>query len=70
MIGSNPKDTRDFGGEIEWWMGDGDEAERFVIGRTTVIYVPRGLAHGPMDFLRIDKPVLNVVVGLNSGDYQ
>ena len=22
LIGSNPRDARDFGGEIEWWMGD------------------------------------------------
>jgi hypothetical protein len=70
LIGSNPRDTQDFGGEIEWWMGEGEEAERFVIDRTTVIYVPRGLVHGPMNFLRVDKPVLNVVIGLNSGDYE
>jgi hypothetical protein len=70
LIGSNPKDTRDFGAEIEWWMGEGDDAERFLIDRTTCIYVPAGLVHAPMNFLRIDKPVLNVAIGLNSGDYQ
>jgi hypothetical protein len=70
LIGSNARDTKDFGGsEIEWWMGEGDEAERFVIDRTTAIYVPKGLVHGPMKFLRIVAPVLNVAIGLNTGGY-
>jgi mannose-6-phosphate isomerase-like protein (cupin superfamily) len=51
-------------------LGEGDDAERFLIDRTTCIYVPAGLVHAPMNFLRIDKPVLNVAIGLNSGDYQ
>ena len=69
LIGSNPRDRRDFGGEIEWFMGGGAEAERFVIDRTSLIFVPKGLVHGPMDFLRVDKPILNVAIGLNTGDY-
>jgi hypothetical protein len=69
LIGSNPRDTRDFGGEIEWFMGGGAEAERFVIDRTSLIFVPQGLVHGPMNFLRVDKPILNVAIGLNTGDY-
>jgi len=71
LIGSNPHDTRDFAGsEIEWWMGEGGEAEYFLIDTTTAIYVPRGLVHGPMKFPRIVAPVLNVAIGLNSGEYQ
>ncbi len=70
LIGSNARDTKDFGGsQIDWWMGEGDEAEYFRIERTTAIYVPKGLVHGPMKFPRIVAPVLNVVIGLNSGDY-
>ena len=69
LIGSSPRDTRDFGGEIEWFMGGGAEAERFVIDRTSLIFVPKGLVHGPMNFLRVDKPILNVAIGLNTGDY-
>jgi len=69
LIGSNPRDLRDFGSEIEWFMGKGQEAERFVIDRTCAIWVPKGLVHGPMNFLRVDKPVLNVAMALNCGDY-
>jgi hypothetical protein len=65
LIGSNPRDTKDFGGsEIEWFMGEGDEAERFVIDTTTLIFVPKGLVHGPMNFLKID-----VAIGLKTGEY-
>ena len=70
LIGSNPRNTKDFGGsEIEWFMGEGDEAERFVVDTTTLIYVPKGLVHGPMNFLKIDMPVLNVAIGLTTGEY-
>ena len=70
LIGSNPRNTKDFGGsEIEWFMGEGDEAERFVVDTTTLIYVPKGLVHGPMNFLKIDMPILNVAIGLKTGEY-
>ena len=69
LIGSNPRDTSDLGGEIEWFMGAGEEAERFVIDSTSLIYVPKGLVHAPMNFLRVDRPILNVAMGLNTGDY-
>jgi hypothetical protein len=69
FIGSNPRDTGDFGGRLEWWMGEGEDAERFLLDKTTLIYVPRGLVHGPMNFLRVDRPILNIAIGLDTGDY-
>lgn len=70
FVGSNPRDTKDFGGsQIEWFMGEGDDAERFVLDTTTLIYVPKGLVHGPLNFLKIEMPILNVAIGLNAGDY-
>lgn len=70
LIGSNPRDTKDFGGsEIEWFMGEGKDAERFLIDRTTMIYVPKGLVHGPLNFPKIVMPILNVAIGLKTGDY-
>ena len=70
LVGSNPHDLRDLGAEIHWVMGVGDDAETFVIDRTTLIFVPKGLAHGPMHFVRVDRPVLNIAIGVNSGDYE
>jgi hypothetical protein len=70
LIGSDPHDLSDLGAVIEWTMGEDDDAERFVIEETCAIFVPKGLVHGPMKFMRVDRPVLNVAIGLNCGEYQ
>jgi len=69
LVGSNPKDLRDLGGEIEWGMGEGKDAETYVLTATTLIYVPKGLVHGPQRFKRVDRPILNVAIGLNTHEH-
>jgi hypothetical protein len=69
LIGSNPKDLRDLGGEISWGMGEGDDAETFTLTKTTAIYVPANLPHAPLIYNRVDRPILNIAIGLNTGDY-
>ena len=69
LVGSNPHDLRDLGGEVSWGMGEGAEAERFTLTHTTAIYVPAGLPHGPLVYERVDRPILNIVVGLDTGRY-
>ena len=71
LIGSNPSDLSDFGGsEVEWFMGEGEDAERFLIDSTCAVFVPKGLVHGPMNFPRIVRPILNIAIALNCGEYQ
>ncbi len=69
LIGSDPKNLRDLGGEVEWGMGEGEGAETFVLTSTTAIYVPKWLPHGPLIFNRVDRPILSVYMGLNTGGY-
>ncbi len=69
LVGSDPKDLRDLGGEVSWGMGDGEDAERFALTSTTAIYVPKGLPHGPLVYERVDRPILNIAIGLDTGDY-
>jgi hypothetical protein len=69
LIGSNPHDLRDLGGEVSWGMGEGEEAESFTLTHTAAIYVPAGLPHGPLVYARVDRPMLNIVVGLKTGEY-
>jgi hypothetical protein len=69
LIGSNPKNLRDLGGEVKWGMGAGKDAERYILTSTTLIYVPKGLMHGPLIYQRVDRPILNIAIGLNTGDY-
>ena len=62
FIGGNSNDFFDFGAEIEFFIGE--EAERYEINTTTLIYVPRGLVHGPLEFKKIRKPFMfnNIVL--------
>ena len=69
LIGSNPRDLRDLGGEVSWGMGEGDDAETFLLTHTTAIYVPPGLPHAPLVYNRVDRPILNIAIGLDTGDY-
>ena len=48
----------DLGGEIE--MGLGEEQEIHTITTPTSVYVPKGLIHCPLNFKRVDKPILFV----------
>jgi hypothetical protein len=45
-----------FDAEIDFWIGE--EQEKYVITRPTIIYIPKGMPHTPLDFRKIVKPVL------------
>lgn len=48
----------DLGAEIE--IGLGEEREIFKITTPTSVYIPAGLVHCPLEFKRVDKPILFV----------
>ncbi len=58
FIGGDPMNFKEFGAEVELVMGEGDDAESFTITSTTWVYVPANLAHCPLDFKRVDKPIM------------
>ena len=68
LIGSNPKNLRDLGGEVEWVMGSGKDAEKFILTSTSLMYAPKGLIHS-LKYNRVDRPILNVAIGLNTHEY-
>ena len=45
-----------FDAEIDLWMGE--EMEKHTITTTTVVYIPKGMQHAPLNFRAIRKPVL------------
>ena len=67
-IGLDPHDTLNLGGEVEFWLGEGDEAEKFVTTKATAAWVPGGVVHNPQYFRRVDRPFLMVVIAL-TGEY-
>ena len=58
FIGGNPMNFEEFGAEVEFVMGDGEEKETYIINKTTWVYVPSNLMHCPLDFKRVDKPIM------------
>ncbi len=45
-----------FDAEIDLWMGE--EMEKHTIKSTTVVFIPKGMQHAPLNFRTIRKPVL------------
>jgi hypothetical protein len=54
FIGANPDNIYDFDAEIEFSLG----GEKQTITATSVVSVPAGLAHCPLVFKRVTKPVV------------
>lgn len=64
FIGSDPYDMRNFGAEIELSMGE--EGEKHIITSPTLVHLPKGLVHCPLEFKRVDKPVFHLELFLGS----
>ncbi|HSW59043.1 MAG TPA: hypothetical protein VLH15_11605 [Dehalococcoidales bacterium] len=45
-----------FDAEIDLWMGE--EMEKCVITKPTIVYVPKNFSHTPLNFRKLNKPVL------------
>jgi hypothetical protein len=63
FFGGDPMNTEEFGGEVELSLGD--EGEKQIITSNTIVYVPGGLVHGPLNFKRIDKPIIYMDIFLS-----
>jgi hypothetical protein len=62
MCGTNFEDPYDLGGEVEFFMG----GERHVLTRSCLIFIPKGLEHGPLNYVRVDTPIFNFSTGASS----
>jgi hypothetical protein len=59
FFGTNLDDPKDLGAEVELWLED----ERHIITKSSLVYVPAGLRHCPLTFLRVDRPVFHYTTG-------
>lgn len=64
FIGSDLANPEDLGGELEF-MVDG---EPICIDKTSALYVPKGVKHGPQAWKRVDKPHIMVTIIFGSGN--
>jgi len=70
FFSGDPSDQRLFDAEIEMTLGEDEvHGEKHLITRPTVLYIPAGVFHGPLNFKVINKPVLFVDIAV-SGEYK
>jgi len=55
MFGTDLSDPYQLNAEVEFWLGD----EKHIITESCIIFIPKGLAHCPLIYHRVDKPVFN-----------
>lgn len=58
LFGTNMEDPHDLCGEVEIFLN----GEKHIITMSCLIFVPKGLTHGPIRFNRIDRPVFQFAV--------
>jgi hypothetical protein len=54
FMGSNPNDMNDFDADIEFSFGP--EREKHVISKPTIVTMPPGVYHCPLNYVRVGKP--------------
>jgi len=67
FLGTNPKDPRDLGAEVEFWIGEGKDQEKIVFTTSSSIYIPPGVAHFPQIWRNVRRPVFTVVIMPSTG---
>jgi hypothetical protein len=68
FVGGDPRNMDDFDADIELALGE--ECERYPITCPSVVSIPPGLVHGPLEFKRVGKPVIFIeVTHIAGGEY-
>jgi len=58
--GGNPYDPDDFQAEIVFCFGE--EMEKYIFTRPTIISIPAGLPHHPFEITRVDSPIIQIEI--------
>jgi len=56
VLGGNPANFFDFDAEIEITLGD--LGEKNTVNTTSIVYIPKGMMHCPVNFKIINKPII------------
>ncbi len=60
--GGNPNDPEDFGAEVVLYLGE--EMEKHVFTKPTIVYLPEGFPHCPLEVTRVDRPIIQIEIML------
>ncbi len=67
FFGSNPENIFEFDAECELVLGQ--EQEKHIINKATVVFLPKGTYHSPCTFTRVGKPVFFQPIALTPAYY-
>jgi hypothetical protein len=59
FFGTDPENPKDLCGEIEIWLED----EQYLLTKSSLIFIPKGMKHCPMIVRRVDRPIFHFTVG-------
>ena len=62
FFGTNPYDNTRLGGVVEAWLGEGKDAQKFIIKEPTAKWVPKDLAHNPWIVTKVDDPRYPIII--------
>jgi hypothetical protein len=66
IIGADLANPWDFHAEVELCLGK--EEEKHIITAPTAVHIPKGMVHGPLNFKKIDRPII-LIDSLLSAQY-
>lgn len=53
FLSGNARNLKDFKAEIDLSLGE--EGEKHVITQPSIVHIPKGLIHGPLNYRKVDK---------------
>ena len=62
-LGIDPKNPEELGAEIEFVV----DGKPLTIEKTSSVFVPKGVKHGPLTWKRFDKPHLEMTIMIGAG---
>ncbi|MCE5253986.1 MAG: hypothetical protein LLG45_07265 [Actinomycetia bacterium] len=62
-LGTDPDDPEDLGGEIEFVL----DGRPFTIDKSSSVFVPKGVKHGPLTWRRFTRPHLELTIMIGAG---
>jgi hypothetical protein len=64
FFGSNPLDMKEFDAEVEFTIGK--EQEKHIIKSPTIVVLPPGMYHCPLNYAKVDKPIYSLGIAMTS----
>ncbi|OGO31956.1 MAG: hypothetical protein A2Z29_06145 [Chloroflexi bacterium RBG_16_56_11] len=62
-LGGDPANPEELGAEIEFVVG----GEKLTIDKTSALFVPKGVSHGPLTWKKVKKPHIQMVIMPGAG---